>query len=152
MHHNKTEYSEYSAEEIQDLIDGLRTVVLDLVRYISILSNAPANEECNYEENSRILALLCSKVVMNQIELCLQEKNRPLLDDNTYQILSEFNHGNLIGENKAYQIISCLPSDKVLSQNLCKPQTCKREISKLRCIQSLFIVTQINYVVNRNCC
>ena len=29
-HHNKTEYSEYSAEEIQDLIDGLRTVVLDL--------------------------------------------------------------------------------------------------------------------------
>ena len=56
------------------------------------------------EASKKQLEELGTKEVMNQISLMLEEKNRTLLDESSYQVLAAFSQGNLIVSGKTVPI------------------------------------------------
>lgn len=89
-----------SAEEIQQVIDIMRKSVLITATCIRILTNTIAFDDGTdpkkLETSKKQLEELVTKEVMGQIDLMLEEKNRNLLDESSYQILSAFSKGKLI--------------------------------------------------------
>ena len=102
----------YSSEEVQQVIDTLKRSVLVTATCIRILTNMIVNDnEKNLEvieETKKQLEKLNSQEVMNQISLMLEEKNRDLLDDSSYHILSAFRQGNLIVEGEMVPVVKYL--------------------------------------------
>lgn len=98
----------YSHEEIQQVIDALKKSVLVTATCIRILTNAivfdDGTEPEKLEASKKQLEELGTKEVMNQISLMLEEKNRNLLDEISYQVLSAFSQGNLIVSGKTVPI------------------------------------------------
>ncbi len=90
----------HSPEEIQQVIDVLKKSVLVTATCIRILTNTIVSDGGTdpekLEVSKRQLEELGTKEVMNQISLMLEEKNRSLLDESSYQVLSAFSQGNLI--------------------------------------------------------
>lgn len=90
----------YSSEEIKQVIGILNKSVLITAACIRILTNAIVYDDGTDSEklqaSKKQLEELRTKDVMIQISLMLEEKNRNLLDESTYQVLSAFSHGNLV--------------------------------------------------------
>jgi len=90
----------HSPEEIQQIIDILKKSVLITATCIRILTNTIVSDDGTdpekLEASKRQLEELGTKEVMNRISLMLEEKNRNLLDESSYQVLSAFSQGNLI--------------------------------------------------------
>jgi hypothetical protein len=89
-----------SPEEIQQVIDLLKKSVLVTATCIKILTNTIVSDDGTDPEkldaSKKQLEELGTAEVMNQINLMLEEKNRNLLDDTTYQVLSAFRQGKLV--------------------------------------------------------
>jgi len=98
----------HSQEEIQQVIAILQKSVLVTATCIRILTNAivfdDGTEPDKLEVLKKQLEELGTKEVMNQISLMLEEKNRNLLDEGSYQVLSAFSQGNLIVSGKTVPI------------------------------------------------
>lgn len=102
----------YSSEEVQQVIDTLKKSVLVTATCIRILANAivkdnGTNQEV-IEETKKQLEKLNTQEVMNQISLMLEEKNRDILDESSYHILSAFRQGNLIVDGEMVPIAKYL--------------------------------------------
>ena len=104
----------HNPEEIQQVIDILKKSVLVTATCIRILTNTIVSDDGTDPEKlesiKKQLEALGTAEVMNQIGLMLEEKNRNLLDENSYQILLAFSKGNLIVNGEAVpitQYISC---------------------------------------------
>lgn len=104
----------HNPEEIQHIIDTLRKSVLVTANCIRILTNTIVSDDGTeperLEASKKQLEELASKEVMSQIRLMLEEKNRNLLDESSYQILSAFSKGSLIVDGEVVpitQFINC---------------------------------------------
>lgn len=98
----------HSIEEVQRVLDTLKKSVLltaGCIRYLTNTivyddgTNLDALENCKEQLESML-----TNEVMNQIDLMLEEKNRVLLDDNSFEILNAFRKGNLIVEGEMVPI------------------------------------------------
>jgi len=98
----------HSPEEIQQVIDILKKSVLVTATCIRILTNTivfdDGTDPEKLEASKKQLEELGTKEVMKQIRLMLEEKNRNLLDESSYQLLSAFSQGNLIVGGKTVPI------------------------------------------------
>lgn len=98
----------YNPEEVQQVIDIMKKSVLVTATCIRILTNTIVTDDGTdserLEATKKQLEELGAKEVMCQISLMLKEKNRNLLDESSYRILSAFSQGNLIAGGKAVPI------------------------------------------------
>ncbi len=105
-----TEYYKeiYSSEEVQPIIDTLKKSILITATCIRILTNTIVKDNGTnpevIEETKKQLEKLNTQEVMNQISLMLEEKNRDILDESSYHILSAFRQGNLIVDGEMVPI------------------------------------------------
>lgn len=102
----------YSSEEVQQVIDTLKKSVLVTATCIRILANTIVKDNGTnpevIEETKKQLEKLNTQEVMNQISLMLEEKNRDLLDESSYHILSAFCQGNLIVDGEMVPVAKYL--------------------------------------------
>lgn len=102
----------YSLEEVQQVIDILKKSVLVTATCIRILTNTIVKDNGTnpevIEETKKQLEKLNTQEVMNQISLMLEEKNRGILDETSYHILSAFRQGNLIVEGEMVPVAKYL--------------------------------------------
>lgn len=98
----------HSPEEVQQVIDILKKSVLVTATCIRILTNTivfdDGTDPEKLEVSKKQLEELGRKEVMYQIGLMLEEKNRNLLDEISYQVLAAFSQGNLIVSGKSVPI------------------------------------------------
>lgn len=98
----------YSSEDIQNTIDTLKKSIIVVAACIRKLTNAIVIDDGTdlkkSEEYKEQLEKLATTEVMMQINLMLEDKNRSLLDENTYQILKAFSKGNFIVDGTAVPI------------------------------------------------
>ena len=98
----------HSPEEIQQVIDTLKKSVFVTATCIRNLTNAIVfNDGTNSEKLEtwkKQLEELCTKEVINQINLMLEKKNPDLLDEQSYQVLAAFSQGNLLVGGKSVPI------------------------------------------------
>lgn len=98
----------HSIEEVQQIIDILKKSVLLTASCIRVLTKAIVYDDGTnpkeLEDYKQQLEAMATKEVMSQINLMLEEKNRNLLDENSYKILSAFRQGNLIVEGEMVPI------------------------------------------------
>jgi len=103
-------------EDIQKVIDILRKSVLVTATCIRVLTNMITSDDGTnpqkVEAYKKQLEELGTKEVMSQISLMLQEKNRHLLDESSYRILSAFSKGNLIVGDKIVPITQYIDYSK----------------------------------------
>jgi len=102
----------YSSEEVQQVIDTLKKSVLVTATCIRILANTIVKDNGTnpevIEETKKLLEKLNTQEVMNQISLMLEEKNRDILDESSYHILSAFRQGNLIVDGEMVSVAKYL--------------------------------------------
>ena len=98
----------HSSENIQKVIDILKKSVLVTATCIRILTNIIVSDDGTdpekLEASKKQLEELGKNEVMNQINLMLEEKNRKLLDESSYQVLLAFSQGNLIVDGETVAI------------------------------------------------
>lgn len=103
-------------EDIQEVIDILRKSILVTATCIRVLTNNLTSDDGTnsqkVEAYKKQLEELGTKEVMSQISLMLQEKNRSLLDESSYKILSAFSKGNLIVGDKMVPITQYIDYSK----------------------------------------
>lgn len=91
-------------EKVQQLLELLKTSANTMAFCIRILSETIIKDDSNNPEVSmelrRELEQYTSESAIEQVKLMLEDKNRVLLDENTYMILSAFSQGMLISEGE----------------------------------------------------
>lgn len=102
------EVEKCSPEEIKYVLETLKQSVIITATCIRILTNTIAFDDgCNPDKLTvakKQLEELTTENIMSQINLMLEEKNRSLLDENSFRILSAFRNGNLIVGEKTVPI------------------------------------------------
>ena len=97
-----------SPEEVQQIFDALKKSTLITATCIRILTNTIVKDDGTnpeaLEEIKKHLEELSTQEVKNQISLMLEEKNKSLLDESSYEILSAFRNDNLINEVMHFEI------------------------------------------------
>ena len=98
----------HSPEEIQQVIYTLKKSVFVTATCIRILTNSIVCDDGTnpekLETSKKQLEELCTKEIINQINLMLERKNAKLLDEQSYQILDAFSQGNLLVGGKSVPI------------------------------------------------
>lgn len=104
----KIEKEYHSPEEVQQIINTMKKSVLLTATCIRILTNTIVTDDGTnpekLEASKKQLEELRTQEVMNQISLMLEEKNRKLLDETSYQVLSAFQRGNFIVDGEKISI------------------------------------------------
>lgn len=107
----KTE--EKSAEEVQELLETLKTSILVTAICIRTLTDVVVKDDGTNprktEENRKQLEAFATQEIMGQISLMLEERNRDLLDESTWKLLKAFRNGNFIVNGKEVPIEYYLP-------------------------------------------
>lgn len=97
-----------SIEEVQQLLDIMRTNAISLASCIRILSNTIVKDDGKNPEATlemqKEFEKLSSEEMMKQIGLLLEDKNRDLLDESSIKILAAFREGKFIVEDKLVPI------------------------------------------------
>ena len=100
----KPEKEARSPEEVEQLLKIMQANVVSLASCIRILSNTIVKDEGKNSEvvlaMKKEIERLSTEKMMNQISLLLDDKNRELLDDSSFEILSAFKEGNFIVDGK----------------------------------------------------
>ena len=104
---------EKSAEEVQQLLETLKTSILVTAICIRTLTDVVVKDDGSnpgkIEENRKQLEAFATQEVMGQISLMLEERSRDLLDEGTRQLLKAFRNGNFIVDGKEVPIEHYLP-------------------------------------------
>ena len=98
----------HSIEEVQHILDTLKKSVLltaGCIRYLTntVVYDNGTNPEVLEDCKQQLEAMLTNQV-MSQIALMLEDRNRALLDENTFEILDAFRNGNFVVEGKMVPI------------------------------------------------
>lgn len=97
-----------SPEEIENVLATLKQSVIITATCIRILTNTIVYDDGSQPDKLVIakkqLEELTTEKIMNQINLMLEEKNRNLLDEKSFQILSAFKNGQLLVGEKTVPI------------------------------------------------
>ena len=104
--YNETEQEkeDRSPEEVEQLLKIMQANVVSLASCIRILSNTIVKDAGKNSEG--VLAMkkeierLSTEKMMDQISLLLDDRNRDLLDESSFEILSAFREGKFIVDGK----------------------------------------------------
>ena len=98
------EKEDRSPEEVEQLLKIMQANVVSLASCIRILSNTIVKDAGKNSEG--VLAMkkeierLSTEKMMDQISLLLDDRNRDLLDESSFEILSAFREGKFIVDGK----------------------------------------------------
>lgn len=110
----------HSPEEIQQVIDTLKKSVFVTATCIRNLTNAivfnDGTDSEKLETWKKQLEELCTKEVINHINLILEKKNADLLDEQSYQVLAAFSQGNLLVGGKSVPIAKYINTTSALTK------------------------------------
>jgi hypothetical protein len=102
-----------SREEIQQIINLMKRSAFTLVACINLLRNSIVADDGSDPKRKMELQKnfeeLTTANVMNQIDLMLDERNKDLLDQESYRMLAAFREGNFIVNSEAAPITNYLP-------------------------------------------
>ncbi|MDD3184181.1 MAG: hypothetical protein PHT76_02610 [Anaerostipes sp.] len=114
---NQTEFEKeyHTPEEVEQIVETMKKSVLLTATCIRILTNTIVMDDCSnlekLEESKKQLEELGTQEVMAQISLMLEEKNRGLLDETSYQVLNAFRQGDLVIDGNQ------IPMSRYLDEN-----------------------------------
>ena len=101
-----------SPDQIEQVIQTMRKSAVTMAACIQILTKTIVEskglESRELEEAKKQFEQLSTQEIMNSITLMLEEKNSGLLDAKSYEILSAFQHGDLLIEGRRESIVKYL--------------------------------------------